>query len=120
MKRFLPALALLLLSTAAQAAEWPRASLFFNLREEQQALSAARQAFPAGGGLRLGAILYFGEDDWTLWLQGEKWRPDTRRDDIRILSVTPQAVELIWRDENGEEVKLKLHPNESALGKTKE
>lgn len=116
MKR-LAILFLFLLCNAAHAAEWPRASLFLSAREEQQAQSAARQAFPAGGGLRLGAILYFGEDDWTLWLQGEKWRPDTRRDDLRILSVTPQAVELIWRDENGEDVKLTLHPNESSLGK---
>lgn len=115
MKRLLPLLLLITLCAPALARDWPTASLFLTQKESEQATRLARQAFPAAGGIRLGAILYFGEDDWTIWLQGEKWTPETRRDDIRVIAVTPRSVTLIIRDENGEDKEVVLAPNETYI-----
>ncbi len=117
---------LLLLATPAFAAENnapPPASLFFTPSETHEAERLAAHEAPTGAGdIRLGAIMYYGPQDWSLWLQGEKWTPETSRDDLHILQVSPNDVHLSWRDdEKGETHLITLHPNESyqiATGKT--
>ena len=54
----------------------PQVSLFFTPQETYEASMLARRAPPERkGDIHLGAVLYYGKDDWTLWLQGEKWTP---------------------------------------------
>jgi len=31
--------------------------------------------------IHLGAVLYYGPERWTLWLQGKRWTPATVNDD---------------------------------------
>jgi hypothetical protein len=93
----------------------PQASLFFTPQEAHEAEVLAQRLAPAGvGDIRLGAVMYYGPDDWTLWLQGEKWTPETSRDDLRVLEVTEDAVRLWWRNEDdATEHEITLRPNES-------
>ena len=44
--------------------------------------------------LHLDAILYTNPADWTVWLQGAPWTPDTNRPDLHIIAVTPDSVKL--------------------------
>jgi len=44
--------------------------------------------------LHVESILFFGPDNWVVWIQGEKWTPDTRRDNISINAVLPESVSL--------------------------
>jgi hypothetical protein len=85
-----------LLSRAALAADAPQASFFFTPQETQaiEALFAPSPSHPPPadngvGDLHLGAVLYYGPRDWVLWLQGARWTPDTRRDGLRVVDVTP-------------------------------
>ncbi len=113
-------LALLLLSGFARAESPPETSLFFTPEETRVAEKLAFKNAPMGqGDLRLGAIFYSDPNDWTLWLQGERWTPETRRSDLRILSVTPDTVRLRWQGEDkggdgGTKVDkdITLHPNQ--------
>ncbi|MDE2029938.1 MAG: hypothetical protein KGI97_05160 [Alphaproteobacteria bacterium] len=98
----------------AYAADIPQDSLFFTPQQMAQAETMASQNAPPGtGNLSLGAIFYYGADDWTVWLRGERWTPETRRKDIRILTVAPDRVRLAWRDDGGKERLVTLHPNQT-------
>ncbi len=108
--------AVFLLSPAlAQAASPPRASLFLTPQEEHEAAALARRLAPSGkGNIHLGAILYYGANDWTLWLQGEKWTPETSREDIEVLDVSEDRVRVLWNNpENKKQVEVVLRPNQS-------
>jgi hypothetical protein len=93
----------------------PSTSLFFTAQEAHEAEVLAQKLAPAGqGDIHLGAVMYYGTNDWTLWLQGEKWTPETSRDDLRVLEVTATAVRLSWRDEEDKTTReITLKPNES-------
>ena len=74
----------------------------------------AAKETPAGqGDIRLGAILYYAPNDWTLWVRGERWTPDSTSEDLRILSVTPNEVVVAWReDKDSEQKEITLKPNQ--------
>ncbi|MDD4615829.1 MAG: hypothetical protein PHW76_01750 [Alphaproteobacteria bacterium] len=93
----------------------PQASLFLTPQEEHEAEMLARRLSPPGkGDLHLGAVLYYGPEDWTLWLQGEKWTPSTRREGIKILEVGESAVRILWTNpEDNAPLEVTLHPNEA-------
>jgi hypothetical protein len=85
-----------LLSHAALAADAPAMSLFFTPQETQaiEALLAPPPAPPPPadngvGDLHLGAVLYYGPRDWVVWLQGERWTPQTNRGGLHVVDVTP-------------------------------
>ncbi|MFA4993913.1 MAG: hypothetical protein WC521_01215 [Bdellovibrionales bacterium] len=93
----------------------PEASLFFTSQEMREAGMLTRKIPPVREGeIHLGAVVYYGPDDWTLWLQGTKWTPETEQSDLRVLEVTANDVRLLWRGENGKEAQeILLKPNQS-------
>jgi hypothetical protein len=98
---------------AAHAAE-TRTSLFFTADEAQKIETLAAQqssSTAAAGDVQLGAVFYYGPDDWVLWLQGRKWTPESHSDDVRVLDVTPDAVRLSINSASGapQDVRLKPH-----------
>jgi len=92
----------------------PQTSLFFTPQETYDASHEARKIAPAGkGDLRLDAIIYYGDNDWTLWLQGERWTPDTIRENIKILRVTPTEATFDWKEGvTAPPQKITLKPNQ--------
>jgi hypothetical protein len=46
--------------------------------------------------ISLGALLYYAPGRWAVWLQGEKWTPESRRADIKILEVKPGSARLLF------------------------
>ncbi len=48
--------------------------------------------------LALGGISYRGEDDWTIWLNGQRITPKALPDQIHDLSVTGEYVDIKWYD----------------------
>lgn len=92
-------LGLVLLAVPARAAETGNGSLFFTSDETRAIEEAVRRAPPtragnAAGVVHVGAILYYGPERWTVWLQGERWTPATRRDGLAILAVNAESVRL--------------------------
>ena len=73
----------------------PSSSLFFTV-DETAAIDALARKAGASSDIHLGAVLYYGPDDWTVWLQNERWTPATSHNDLRIVKVAPGAVDLIW------------------------
>lgn len=109
------ALAFLPAPSFAQNDPVPQASLFFSPRDAHEAEMQAQRLIPAGkGDIHLGAVLYYGPNDWVFWLQGEKWTPSTTRKNIRIEEVSAAKVRLVWQDpERPAPVKIELKPNQS-------
>jgi len=99
----------------AQETGLPQTSLFFTPQEAHEAETLAQRLAPAGrGDIHCGAIFYYGPKDWTVWLQGKKWTPETSRDDLQILEVTASDVRLLWHGEDGASpVAFSLKPNQS-------
>jgi hypothetical protein len=87
----------MLLATPALA-DTP-ASLFFTPKEVEKIA-----ALPTGNAphedlspdIHLGAVLYYGPDDWSVWLQGTRWTPGTEHPGLRIIGVSPNRVEMLW------------------------
>lgn len=81
----------------ARANELPTHSLFFTPEESKTIDALANKdgkKTATQADIHLGAIMYYGPDDWTLWLQGERWTPATVHDGMRILTVEPNQVKL--------------------------
>lgn len=88
-------------STHAQAP-----SLFFTQDQRAQIDEEVRKTPPdiaarARHLLHLSSIMYFGADNWTLWLQGKRWTPSTTDPNVTIRSVTPTDVRLSVKLQNG-------------------
>jgi len=91
----------------------PEASLFFTPQEAREAERLARQSAPAGQGeIQLGAVIYYGPNDWAFWLQNEKWTPTTLREDMQVLEVNADEVRLVWRGGGGSQ-EVTLRPYQS-------
>ncbi|MFA6279649.1 MAG: hypothetical protein WC612_02515 [Bdellovibrionales bacterium] len=93
---FLAALALFASPLRAQEAP---PSLFYTPQEVWQIETALRREEPAllaqaKHVLHCGSIMYVSADQWTVWLQGEKWTPQTDRPNLHIQSVEPDSVRL--------------------------
>lgn len=62
----------------------------------------------------LGSILYFGEGNWVVWAQGEKWTPEKQHETITIKSVTSNHIYLSLKLRNGKMLdNIALAPNQS-------
>ncbi|MDD3030177.1 MAG: hypothetical protein PHS57_07870 [Alphaproteobacteria bacterium] len=106
---------LLVFSSPAWADEaLPRTSLFLSAQDAHKANVLAREKLPPGqGNIALGAVLYYAVDDWVLWLRGEKWTPQTTREDLRILKVSSERVRIAWLDDDQNEHIFTLMPNQA-------
>ena len=87
--------------------------------EEAALMRAQEQARKGNSGLpinsiklRLDGIIYTNQKSWTIWLNGRSIKPGQKVDALRILSVTPESVELIWCPRPGETHQICLRPNE--------
>ena len=91
----------------ATAASLPSEPLFFAPEEVAIAEPLLPHARPGRGtGHYLGALLYYGEGRWTLWLDGMKITPQTAPASPKILAVTPESVTL---QVDGRTVTLRPH-----------
>lgn len=112
--KYMMCLILLIYAFPAAADDMPQHSLLFSPQQTREAENLADKSLPAGAaGIHLGAIIYYDRNDWTLWLQHKRWTPQTHEDDLKILDVTPASVELLWRDDNGDEREITLRPDQT-------
>lgn len=115
MKCVLPLLLVGLTSFEARAASLPETSLFFSADEVQtieQPILKSLAASSAGQDVQLGAVFYYAPNDWVLWLQNQRWTPQTRQEGLRILEVAPDRVRLVLVDDNKE---ITLRPHQTYL-----
>jgi hypothetical protein len=94
---WLMAIFLALAPRAFAAASVPTDSLFFTPDETKQIEALANKNGPRNSSqsdIHLGAVMYYGPGNWTLWLQGERWTPETVKADLHVLDVQPDAVRL--------------------------
>lgn len=100
---------------AVESNALPKTSLFFSPSDAHEAEMMAQRLAPAGkGDIRLGAILYYGPDDWSVWLQNERWTPQTTREDIQILSVDPNEIRITWHSvDHPTPIEITLKPNQA-------
>jgi|GEM_PF-5184319 len=94
-------------------------SLFFTdeeviLVEGILAKSSGQDINPHSNSITLGAILFYGPGNWTVWLQGEKWTPSTRRSEIKILGVAPDHVRLsVESKDKATRKEIRLSPHQT-------
>ncbi|MDD5585947.1 MAG: hypothetical protein PHY92_03195 [Alphaproteobacteria bacterium] len=94
-------------------------SLFFNSEELNRIEAAVNKTEPNGDAAKqeavtLGAVVYYGPKNWTVWLQGERWTPATKRPDLQILDVKPDLVRLAFAPQNGAKKReITLRPYQS-------
>jgi len=98
-------------------------SLFFTdgelarIEEAVRALPASKRMH-AKHLLHLGSIVYVGPENWVVWLQGDKWTPETDRPNMHIVEVTANEVLLSLvprRDEPPQTVTLRPHQSYNLL-----
>lgn len=117
MKILITLLALALFSKAclASGVDAPITSLFFTPKQtaevEIMAQDIARESTPSSG-IHLGAVIFYGVNNWKIWIQNKEWTPETRNTDLQVLDVTPTEVRLKWNGTASlgpQEVHLKPH-----------
>lgn len=101
MKYLITFLTFIVCTTTAYAAVdgQPPQSLFFTADESAAIARLVDNMKPEhqdASGIHLGAVMYYGPEDWTLWLQGTKWTPESSKPDLHIISVAPNEVHLSW------------------------
>ncbi len=90
-------LLILFIAEPAFATEMPVGSLFFTPSEIEKIETPdghKASVLPPPSDIHLGAVLYYAPDQWVVWLDGERWTPETRRDDLQITEVRPRQVQL--------------------------
>lgn len=65
-----------------------------------------------GKRITLKAIMMLDESNWTVWINDHKITQESCPDHIKILKVTDDTVDLIWKTEQGEQ-KLLLKANQT-------
>ncbi|MBP7252668.1 MAG: hypothetical protein KBA75_04200 [Alphaproteobacteria bacterium] len=106
-----PSLALMLcalLPHGAGAEEIPN-SLFLTA-VEQQDHAAPHPTKP--GRTSLDALVYYGPDQWQVWINGQAYKPDSQSDALAIIAVTAEAVTLEQK-RDAEPVRFTLAPHQS-------
>lgn len=91
-------------------------SLFFSPEEVQRIELEMEPHLPelTTNMARLDSILYFSPKKWTVWLQGEKWTPETRKPHMRIVKVSSEDVRLAFIPTGEKEEKeITLRPAQS-------
>lgn len=62
--------------------------------EPETAKTEAVNPAPLTDAISLGAVMYAGINDWAVWLQNERWTPQTNRPNLHIIAVSPDEVKL--------------------------
>lgn len=62
--------------------------------------------------VKLNALMYLNETNWSIWINNEKITPDDEHEYIQIKTVTDEFVEFIWMTDHGAPT-IKLWVNES-------
>jgi len=95
-------------------------SLFFSPEDVRQIETeiGSQRHDASSNAIHLDSILYFGPGKWRVWIEGEKWGPDTQKPHLRIIKVTSETVRLAYTPtglssgENEEkEITLRPHQN---------
>lgn len=116
MKIALPLALFCLLTVPCRAAE-TLPSLFFTesevaLIEEELAQNTQTISVRNAQRIHLESVLYYAPGRWSLWIDGEKWTPETRKASLEILGVGPDEVKMRLsppRIEAAREVVLRAH-----------
>lgn len=105
---------LFLLATPALAAE--PLSLFLTEAERHQFNQEINLgAFTTSPkSVTLKAVMITDPDHWSIWINDLRISPDTRSEDVEIISVSAGEVELIWK-KDCEPQKINLRTNESVV-----
>jgi hypothetical protein len=103
---------------AAQAADAQMpVSLFFTKDESaiiETELAKTKPEHNATTGIELGAVFFYSPENWTLWMNGTKWTPETDRADLHVTSVEPNEVHLSWlRNAKATPQDITLHPHQT-------
>lgn len=107
--------ALFLFASPAHAAE--TSSLFFTPAEIQKIETPGAPAVEPPADIHLGAVLYYKHDNWSIWLDGIRWTPQTRRADLQIIEVRPDRVTLQLLHETSQPITLRPHQTWQASSK---
>ena len=62
--------------------------------------------------LCLNGIIYTNEGSWTIWINGRSIKPGEYVDGIRILNVTPDSVEIVWKPKPQQQHQIILRPGQ--------
>ena len=110
--------ALLLCPTIARAVDTPE-SVFFS-RDELESINAAvktarhNNPIASADRIHLGGIIYTNDDDWSLWLQGERVTPESQNAARKIIEVTPKHVRLeVTPPQGGAPIAITLLPHQT-------
>jgi hypothetical protein len=63
----------------------------------------------------LSALVYQGENDWSAWINGVKFRPGGAAKGIRVVKATERWVEMDVDTADGPTVRVRLKPNQTYL-----
>ncbi len=79
---------------------------------ELEAIEKGENIQPAIRDITLGGIVYKGENDWTIWLNGERVTPRAVPEEVLDLRVFKDYIEVKWIDETTNQVfpiRLRTH-----------
>ncbi len=65
--------------------------------------------------LHLSTIMYYEENNWTIWINGTPYKHDTVSSYFRIIRVSANYVELSVKNETGTFTLIKLKPNQTFI-----
>ena len=82
------------------------------IRAQEQSQIKGDNLVKSSEKLRLDGIIYSHQNSWTIWLNGRSIKQGQKIDDLRIVTVTPDTVDLVWCPKSGESHKISLRPNE--------
>ncbi len=51
----------------------------------------------------LDAVIYNGENDWSVWINGQKYTPARKDGQVSVKNVTPEGVRVVWKGASVEE-----------------
>jgi hypothetical protein len=97
---------------------WPNDICLMLSPSEKIAVSQARaQAYREAEAhnsrmLCLNGIIYTDKNSWTIWINGRSIKPGEYVDGIRILTVTPDSVTLLWTPQPHQQHQIILRPNQ--------
>jgi hypothetical protein len=93
-------------------------SIFFNAKEIDRIEHAFVSTPPDieahnKKSIKLESILYFSSDNWTVWLQGRKWTPESQDKTISLIEVTPEWIKARVALADQKSIRIvKLRPNQ--------
>jgi len=68
--------------------------------------------------LYLSSIVYFGPDEWMLWVNGVQVTPELQVDTFEVVSIQPDYVELVVPLSAAGVRPVRLEPNQTFIGET--